>query len=342
MILPAGTSHTNDGRYFINDNPEGVIARTKANGLEVPVDVNHEIEMGSSDPSMGWITDYEIRDGAIWAKIDWTDLGRAQVLGKYYRYVSPAMDEDQDGNVIAFQSVALVNKPALVMPALANTQRSAKATASQKPQQTETTMDEETLARLRKILNLAEDADEEAVQAALDKAAEAVDAEDGEGEGDDAGDGEGDDAGEGEGDDAGEDGEEEDTPELPENPDPENFVHKADYDAVVQQLADAAEDTADAPTETEITEVVETAMASGRISPATKSHHVAMCSTRKGLDSFKAMVKIAPKIVSTKKSKKAMASKERSGSGLSENQLAMCSRMGLDPKAYAATLKTNK
>lgn len=342
MLLESGISHTNDGRFFINNDPEAVIARTKANGVEIPVDVNHGIEIGSSEPSMGWVTDYEVRDGAIWARVDWTDLGREQVLGKYYRYISPALNHDQDGNVIDFQSVALTNKPALVMPALANTQKKAKATASQHPQQTEIPMDEETLAKWRKILNLAEDADEATVQAAIDKAAEAVDADPAEEEEEElsaeeqaAADAEAEEA-------AALAAAEAEAAALPENPDPENFVHKADYDAVVEQLAASAEATADAPTEAEISETVETAMASGRIAPATKAHHTAMCSTRKGLDSFKAMVKIAPKIVATTKSKKAMASKELGKPSLSEDQLAMCSKMGLDPKAYAATLNNAK
>lgn len=341
MMLPAGLSHTNDGRFFKNYDPEGVIARTKSNGLEIPVDINHGIEIGLSEPSMGWVKDYEVRNGEIWALVEWTDLGREQVLSKHYRYISPAMNHDTDSNVIDFQSVALTNKPALIMPALANTQNNAAASAAQNPQQTETLMDEATLAKFRKIFNLADDADETAVQAAIDAAAEAAD----ETAADEAAkaladkeaaDKAASDAVAG----AGEAGGDDDV-ELPENPNPDVFVYKADYDAAVARLEESAADAADAPNEVEISEAVETAMASGRIAPATAAHHKAMCSTRKGLDSFKSMVKIAPQVVPTAKAKTALASSQKKTGGLSENQLATCSRMGIDPKAYAATLKSN-
>ncbi len=44
MLIPAGRIDTNDGRFFNNDNPDGVIAAFAANKLDLPFDFEHGSE----------------------------------------------------------------------------------------------------------------------------------------------------------------------------------------------------------------------------------------------------------------------------------------------------------
>jgi len=322
MLFPAGITETNDGRLYKNTDPDSAIARTEAVGLFVPADVSHGMEWGSPEPSMGWVEEYDVRDGAIWGRVEWTDLGRAAITAKHYRYISPAFDVDNDGNLIRFRTIALVNTPAFTMPALASQKKHAGVDPAHTPQHTETMMDEETLAKFRKIFNLPDDADGAAVQAAIDAAAQAVGSDDSKGDDGPGGD--------------------DDAVELPENPDPEHFVHKVDYDAAIAALSERADELAKAPSSDDVEAAITQAVTAGRIAPSTADYHRAMCATQKGFDQFKDMVRISPKIVPTTPAKTALASVEKGNHGLTPNQLKTCSAMGIEPKAYAATRQSNE
>lgn len=63
-----------------------------------------------------------VRDGAVWARVEWNDAGRLAVASRSYRYVSPAFTHTADGKITGVKSAALVTQPALVMPALAHLQ----------------------------------------------------------------------------------------------------------------------------------------------------------------------------------------------------------------------------
>ena len=159
MLVPAGRIEAVDGRVFINDAPEAVVEAFARHGLDLPVDVNHRTEVmgpGEDAPAMGWITALEVRDGAIWAHIEWTRRGARAVCEREYRYISPAFLADAKGRVREILSAALVTRPAMRMPALAQRQL----------HQRETDMDRKELCRR---LGLPEDAGEEAVLAAIDE-----------------------------------------------------------------------------------------------------------------------------------------------------------------------------
>ena len=158
-IMPAGTFRAIDGRppWTLKD-PARVIAASQAikpGGL-IPVDYNHQAEtaarMGGENPAAGWITALEAREGAIWARVEWTERGRQALAAKEYRFVSPAFSHDKESGVItAITSVGLVNNPALP-------QLPAVASASQPGDP----MDE-LLTKLREALGLPAEADQNAI-----------------------------------------------------------------------------------------------------------------------------------------------------------------------------------
>jgi len=125
MAIPAGTSTGVDGRgpYKLTD-PARVAAHSMAAGRPLPFDYNHQTVFaalnGSPSPASGWIDQLDIRDGAVWAHVDWTGGGRAAVASREYRFVSPAFRHDpKTGEVLELISLGLVNAPNLrELPAL--------------------------------------------------------------------------------------------------------------------------------------------------------------------------------------------------------------------------------
>ena len=150
VLLPAGAVQGRDGRAFVNDRPDDVIAVFAAGGADLPVDLEHATELkapkGEPAPAHGWIKRLINRDGAICAQIEWTEAGAQLVAGKAYRYVSPAFLHQRDnGRVMRLLSVGLTNRPNLHIPALNSTQ--------------ETSMDRAAIAAALGIATSATDAD---------------------------------------------------------------------------------------------------------------------------------------------------------------------------------------
>lgn len=116
-LIPApnaqGRVQGRDGRWWRMSDPAAVAGRFD---LPLPVDVNHASELaaprGAASPSQGWIEALEVRDGAVWGRIEWNDAGRNAVDAKQYRFLSPVFKFDPKTREIQqLTSVALVNEP---------------------------------------------------------------------------------------------------------------------------------------------------------------------------------------------------------------------------------------
>ncbi|MCW7552588.1 phage protease [Endozoicomonas gorgoniicola] len=162
-LIPAGQFSGQDGRTWHNSNPEAVLARTRNVGRDVPWDIEHATELkgpkGEAAPAQAWIklSDLEVRDGAIWGRVEWNDSGRQLVEGKSYKYYSPAFYWNDQGEVVRIKSVGLTNSQNLPqLPALNHEKNN--------PQKGEADMP--LSEAMRSALSLKEDATEaEAVQA---------------------------------------------------------------------------------------------------------------------------------------------------------------------------------
>jgi phage I-like protein len=111
-----------------------------------------------------------VRDGAVWAKVEWTDKGRESIEKKYIKYISPEMAVDKKTNrVLEILAAGLVLRPAITqLPALAAQERG------------ERKMDKAILD----LLGLAEGATTEEVVAAIQALQEKANAAAAEAEGD--------------------------------------------------------------------------------------------------------------------------------------------------------------
>jgi phage I-like protein len=124
-LLPAGTFAGRDGRGpFRVSDPDAIIAATDALRMEagLPIDYDHATDFaapsGRRAPAAGWIRAIEVRNGALWGKVEWTKHGSAAVVTHEYRYISPVFEYSQDGEVRRVLRAALTNNPNLYLTAI--------------------------------------------------------------------------------------------------------------------------------------------------------------------------------------------------------------------------------
>lgn len=167
-LIPAGVRvEGRDGRSWLNDQPDAVIAAT-ADRLPLPIDWEHATEVrapkGEEAPAAAWIEEVEARDGgAIWGRASWTPRGRDQVVNREYRFLSPGFDFDRTtGRIVRLVHAGLTNTPNFVLTALNREER------HDITREKETPLDLAT--RLREALGLAADATDDAIVAAVNTA----------------------------------------------------------------------------------------------------------------------------------------------------------------------------
>lgn len=126
QIFPAGPIlNTVDGRSFRIDDPAAFVAAQNINP-ENPVLVDYD-HLSSYSPdengnqtAAGWIDQLDVRGGQVWARVQWTDRARQQIAAREWRFVSPEFRaHTKTGDVVVLDAVALVNRPAFSMTALA-------------------------------------------------------------------------------------------------------------------------------------------------------------------------------------------------------------------------------
>lgn len=123
-LIPAGSVIVGlDGRQWINDAPDRIVAAFTARHQPMVVDYEHASEhrapQGLDAPAAGWIDRLEIRAGAIWGHVEWTAQARQRIEAREYRFISPVFTfEKASSRIVALQSAALTNQPNLSLTAL--------------------------------------------------------------------------------------------------------------------------------------------------------------------------------------------------------------------------------
>lgn len=112
-----------DGRRWVLPNPEAVIAAFRDGSKDLPIDLEHSTQIkaskGEPAPAVGWMKDLEVRDGELWARVDWTEEGRTRISERQYRYISPAFSfVKATGEILRMVSAGLTNNPNLHLAAL--------------------------------------------------------------------------------------------------------------------------------------------------------------------------------------------------------------------------------
>lgn len=119
-LIPAGSLSTVDGRGPYRVEDASALVKTSlqaADGGRLVLDENHSTDLaapkGEPAPARGWITALEARADGIWGKVEWTKAGAALMADKAYRHISPVITHRADGLVTAILRASLVNKPNL-------------------------------------------------------------------------------------------------------------------------------------------------------------------------------------------------------------------------------------
>ncbi|MGY6411621.1 MAG: phage protease [Alkalilacustris sp.] len=126
-LLPLGRINAVDGRSWLLDNPDAVIAAFEANGIDLPVDYMHQNQLppgqGGPVPAAGWIKEIAARRDGIWGRVEWTDRAAEMIAAKEYRFLSPVVRYDPEtSSVLSLEGAGLVHTPALRLTALASRQ----------------------------------------------------------------------------------------------------------------------------------------------------------------------------------------------------------------------------
>jgi len=155
--------------YVDETDIDKVVKAFDERGIDVVVDYDHDSLLappGTRKPAAGWIRRL-INKGTegLWAVIGWTEKAREVIGSREYRYLSPVFPLDDKSHPLELHSVALVNQPAIAMPALAGETFRVKNNPTGK----ESKMD--FLAKLRKLFSLGEASNEDDIYAACEEAA---------------------------------------------------------------------------------------------------------------------------------------------------------------------------
>lgn len=160
-LLPMGQIKARDGRRFVLDDPEAIVAVFETGGLDLPVDYEHasekpEAKRSGPVPAAGWIKQLQVRADGLWGRVEWTARARDMIGNREYRFLSPAiLFNKEDRRVVKLKGAGLVHSPALHLTAL----------ASQEDEMAETPA---FMARLAELLKLDESADEDNILQALE------------------------------------------------------------------------------------------------------------------------------------------------------------------------------
>ena len=145
---------------------QAIIDRSFARAPQIEIDVNHSTFLaaknGGCSDAVGWIVEMQAREDGIWGRVDWTPEGRRLVSERAYRAISPVLMADRSKTIASIANAALVNRPNLRGLAALNAE--------------EVLMDE-VLAKLKKMLGLAEDAETEDIYRSLSAVIDAAAAE---------------------------------------------------------------------------------------------------------------------------------------------------------------------
>lgn len=153
QLMPLGDIQARDGRRWHLKNAAAVVAASSPKGIDLVIDYNHQTDLvnktGHEAPAAGWIKKLMVRADGIWARVEWTPKAKEHLANREYRYISPTfLFEKKTGVVQRILRAALTNDPALHLKALAS-------------QDNEEDKMEELLKALAALLGLAEDADRE-------------------------------------------------------------------------------------------------------------------------------------------------------------------------------------
>ncbi|MGE4489285.1 MAG: phage protease [Kiritimatiellales bacterium] len=122
LIPPGPLVQGIDGRSWTMPDGQAVAEASNswAKTQGAPLDEAHSTQLSTKAPACGWFEEYRVAsNGAIEARVDWTDLGRGFVSRREYRFISAAFDYNVDTReILCCIGGGLTNSHNLRVPAL--------------------------------------------------------------------------------------------------------------------------------------------------------------------------------------------------------------------------------
>lgn len=94
QILPLGKVALRDSREPFEVSQADlatIIAKFKADGLDVVIDYEHQSLSGDKAVAAGWIKELQARDDGLYGRVEWTKTARQHIEAHEYRYYSPVL-----------------------------------------------------------------------------------------------------------------------------------------------------------------------------------------------------------------------------------------------------------
>ncbi len=121
-LIPAGEFSGRDGRGPYALDTEAVQAAFASWGMPLAIDYEHQAfnaaDNGQPAPAAGWVNAIDVRAGALWGQVEWTERAAGHVAAREYRFLSPVFDHDKQGRVLRLLGAGLTNNPNLYLTAL--------------------------------------------------------------------------------------------------------------------------------------------------------------------------------------------------------------------------------
>ena len=291
LLVPAGNFGGLDGRTWHNPSPQAVIARTRQIGRDIPIDIEHATELKGPQG--------EPAPAQGWIRLADLKVIEGAIWGSVqWNNTGQALLADK---AYRYYSPAFLydnqgEVRSLKSVGLTNSQNLAALPAlNHQTQNLKEGADDMSLpASVRQALGLGETANEaDAVQAIGTLKQEHQLALN-----------------------------------RAETPDPEQFVTKADYTLALNR-ANSAEDELKQRREAEISAEIDAAVKAGKVAPASKDYHLAICQQAGGLDKFRQFVAAAPVLVGTEGVGGKKPEGDQQQSKLNADELAICRDLGL-------------
>lgn len=263
QLTPAGPDvEGRDGRKWFLPNPEQVVAAFNAAGMDLPVDLEHSTVLkgakGEPAPAVGWIKAMEVRNGALWGRVEWTEDGARAVASRSYRYLSPVFTFTKAANqIVEMLSAGLTNQPNLRLAALN------RAANPNNPDDPDPTLNPDkgrpmNLTRITKALGLDDGASTDQIETAVNRLITSAD--------------------------------QPDISKFVPKAEYDTALNRAtEAEAKLAERDKSATDTA-------INSALDAAVAAGKITPGSRGFYEAACRAEGGLDKFNTFVEGAPKI----------------------------------------------
>lgn len=99
-------------QHFTLENFKRIIDNLNIERPDIVLDLDHSSETTSDTSAAGWLSNFRIcQTRGLLADIELTPIGEDAVFNKIYKYLSPAVVVDGEGNPYKLTSVALTNRP---------------------------------------------------------------------------------------------------------------------------------------------------------------------------------------------------------------------------------------